>query len=479
MQQFIPTSAVKSAHQAARPGGSAALYLWALLPLLLSFALFSVSPVLSIAIQLFVLCAVVGKLPFFVLAIFATMPFQQSLFGGDSASAPSVSLVDAFASLLFLILLFSLPNRGSLRIGPVAIPIFIYIGVSCASSLANWEGFSTAISLARMIMATLVAILIFANFSVAFRLAHRGFLIFLAALDVLAFFAMAAFARGGVEASMYTLGINKNALGPTFGCGIVTCISYLLTEPTQGRRALFLKTSLALCTIGCFLSLSRGAWVATTIAYLTILIISKNKRAFLGSILLMIPLIAILWHLLPKEAVQYASNVSSSAHTIQTRFQTINIVLSEFRSSPLLGVGIGLRKSVEPHNVLILTLGESGIIGLLGFLGMFAGGFYTFFLAWKKANDNVPNRQLILIGVSILLLSLVHGCMDVYWRRGIGFLGWASVGLAVQIIASARATSPLSPTLAAPRSLPERGRPRRVAKTTRVSDSPVSRPDFL
>ncbi len=438
MQRSLSFSPPQSGPPLVSPGVGLRTYAWALIPLLASFALFRVSPVLAIALQLFVLCAMVGKLPFFLMAVFAAMPFQQSLVGG----AINIGMVDVLAALLFVALLLSLPGRGSLRVGPVALPIFIYSGILCASSFANWEGFSTGVSLARMFMATLVAILIFANFPTAFRLAHRGFAIFLVSLDVLAFFTMAAFAKGGVEASMYTLGLNKNALGPTFGCGIVTCLSYLLTESFPARRAFFLKFSLMLCTIGCFLSLSRGAWVATVISYLTILIIVKNKRAFWGSFLLMLPLIAILWHFLPKDAAEYASNVSSSAHTTQTRLETIGIVLNEFRSSPLMGVGIGLRKALEPHNVLILTLGESGIIGLIGFIGMFAGGFYTFYLAWKKVGDNLANKQLILIGTSILLLSILHGCMDVYWRRGIGFLGWASVGLAVQIIAANKAASP-------------------------------------
>ncbi|MBW3635204.1 MAG: O-antigen ligase family protein [Armatimonadetes bacterium] len=294
-------------------------------------------------------------------------------------------------------------------------------------------------------MTTLIAILIFANFSTALRLAHRGFFVFLLAVNVLALFSIAAFAQGGIQASMYTLGIHKNALGPTFGCGIVTCLAYLLTEPAQGRRKAFLLLSLGLSTIGIFLSLSRGAWVATAVAFLLLLVMVKNKRAFWGSLLVMVPLIAILWQMLPQEAAEYASNVSSSANTIQSRFQTINQVMEAFRSSPLLGVGIGLRKVAEPHNVLILTLGESGLVGLIGFIGMFAGGFYTFFLAAKKTQNDLPSKQLVFIGASILLLSLVHGCMDVYWRRGVGFLGWASVGLAVQILMSARAPAASSP----------------------------------
>lgn len=413
----------------------------AILPLGLSLAAFRISPLLAIAMQLLLLGALVGKLPFFLLAIFAAMPFQQSLFGGESSSAANVSMVDVLASLMMVTLLASLPARRTLRLGPVAFPMGIYLGILGASSLSNWEGFTTAVSLLRMLMATLVAVLIFANFKTAYHLAHRGFEIFLGATSVLAIFTLLAFVEGGVEASMYTFGINKNALGPTFGCGILTCLCYLSTEKPSRNRAIGLRWALALCTVGCFLSLSRGAWLATALSSLFLLRLIKNKPAFWRTLALLVPLIAVLWRLLPAPTAEYASNISTSAYTVQTRLQTIGIVLDSFRSSPWMGVGIGLRKTVEPHNVLILTLGESGIIGLIGFLGMFAGGFYTLALALRKTRVDLPNRQLVLIGISILLLSLVHGCMDVYWRRGIGFLGWAGVGLAVQILSTVPAAS--------------------------------------
>ena len=99
----------------------------------------------------------------------------------------------------------------------------------------------------------------------------------------------------------------------------------------------------------------------------------------------------------------------------------------------MVGVGIGLRKRVEPHNVLILTLGETGILGLVGFLGMFAGGFYTFYLALKWARGNLPATQIVLIGTSLFLVSLLHGMMDVYWRRGVGLMGWACVGMSIYV----------------------------------------------
>ncbi len=237
-------------------------------------------------------------------------------------------------------------------------------------------------------------------------LAQRGYLLFLASLSVLALSTIVAFAQIGIESSMYTLGINKNALGATFGCGIVVCLCYLITEKYSVQCLRFLRIALMLCTVGCFFSLSRGAWLATKVAFLT---------------LLLMPLVAVLWQLLPQTTAEYATDISFSAHTFQTRFETMDDVMDAFRSSPLMDIGIGLRKLFEPHNVLILTPGESGIIGLLGFLGMFGSGSYTFYRTFQKTAGDLPNRQLVLIGISILILSLVHGCMDVYWRRSIGF----------------------------------------------------------
>ena len=148
----------------------------------------------------------------------------------------------------------------------------------------------------------------------------------------------------------------------------------------------------------------------------------------------MVPVLFVVWHMLPEKATDYASDVSANAHTTQNRLYAINLVMDAYYESPLIGVGVGLRKKLEPHNVLVLTLGEEGILGVCCFIGMFAGGFYTFAVAWRCSRDEPEAQQIVIIGVCLLCLSLVAGMMDVYWRRGVGFLGWASVGMAVNLI---------------------------------------------
>jgi len=64
---------------------------------------------------------------------------------------------------------------------------------------------------------------------------------------------------------------------------------------------------------------------------------------------------------------------------------------------------------------------------------MFGAGFYTFIKARRYCQG--PNdRQLLVTGAAILLLSIAHGMMDVYWRRGVGVFGWVGVGIAVAIM---------------------------------------------
>jgi len=372
----------------------------------------------------------------FMMAAFAAMPFQQSLAG--PLSKVNVSATDCIAGFFALALPGIFMRRRQAAIGPAGVPLAFFFLVCTVSSMLTWEGLGTGVSLARMFVQTVVAVWIYANADPRLPTARNCFTAYLLAINVLAVFSLMAFARGGIQASMYTLGIHKNALGPTYGCGIVIALAALLTERPSGGRRTWLLVSLGMATVGIVLTLSRGGWLATGAGCLLLLVLTRNIRAFAISLLVFVPAIVVVWIALPKDSREYASDVSSKAHTIQTRFESINSVIDAFRTNPLIGVGVGLRKKIEPHNVLILTLGETGLLGLVGFVAMFAAAFATFVSAFRRAAGNTTARQILVAGMCVLMVSFADGMMDVYWRRGVGFLGWACVGMAVNIIVLSR-----------------------------------------
>ncbi len=397
-------------------------------------AVFWNSPDLALALVFVGLCVLVAHKhrSGFILAAYASFPFQSSLTGenlGGNFSVSDALLIVAFLSLPILLL-----HRKRLVVGPAGTGLLLFLSLSTISSALHWDGLGTAVSLARMWVATFLAVLLFANVNDRFAFAHRCFTVFLAGINILSIGSVLAFFKGGINGSMYTFGNHKNLLGPMFGCGIVIALTYLFTGQARGRWRVWLALTVAGASIGILLSLSRGGWIATAIAIALLLLMLRQLKALVISVLVMVPLLFLVWQMLPEKATDYASDVSGNAHTIQTRLATINQVMDAYNESPLIGVGVGLRKKLEPHNVLVLTLGEEGILGVCCFTGMFAGGFYTFAVAWRWAKADVQARQIIIIGACLLLLSLVAGMMDVYWRRGVGFLGWAAVGMAANII---------------------------------------------
>jgi O-antigen ligase len=297
-------------------------------------------------------------------------------------------------------------------------------------------GNDTIVSLGRMGLQTLVAMLVFANAEGGLLTARRSLLGFLVGINVLSVSSVACFVLGGFHSSEYTLGINKNGLGAIFGCGVVVALAFLMTEFEFGKRRIWLTLTLGGAVVGLLLCLSRGAWIATSVALLFILLSTGRTKAFLGSLVLIAALVGVTWSMLPEEATDYATDVSPDTKIISSRFDAMETAMASFRSTPLLGVGVGLRKQVEPHNVIILTLGETGIAGLVTFLFAFGAAFYTLSKALRVARGEKMSYQIVLAGTAVMLVTTIHGQMDVYWRRGVGVLGWASVGMAASILAS-------------------------------------------
>ncbi len=415
------------------------------------------SPYLAMALVFVGMCIFLAqkRYAFFVLVAFLFFPFQFSLSGENVAGNFSAS--DAFMIIAFCALPLLFLSKRRFAVGPAGVPLLLFLSLSLVSSAFHWEGATTAVSLARMWVATLLPVLLFANADGKSAFAHRCFMLFLLGINVLSIGSLLAFAQGGVNASMSAMGNNKNLLGPMFGCGILAALTYLFTEKVSGRRRVWLLLTVAGASAGSLLSLSRGGWIATAAALLLLLLLLRKIKFFVISLVVLVPVLFIVWGMLPDTATDYASNVSSKSYTIQARLGTINQVMEAYEESPLIGVGVGLRKKLEPHNVLVLTLGEEGLLGLCGFIGMFIGGFATFAVAWRAVRRNpqagrsdaevegsdpqtehsdVQAQQIVLIGSCLLLLSLIAGMMDVYWRRGVGFLGWAGVGMAVNLLSS-------------------------------------------
>ncbi len=370
----------------------------------------------------------------FMMAAFLMTPFQQALIGEDSPIA--LGVVDIIASLLLFPLVFKFVRVQRLKIGAVSWVVGSFLLICLVSTFAAGMSVSGVISLVRMMMNTLVPILIFANLGTSLKTCHKCYMCFLVACNILSVCVLFAFVTGGIQASMYTLGLHKNFIGPLLGCGVCSSVVSLMLESPRGRKRSWLIATLVMASIGLLFSLSRGAWFATALGLLLAVFLTRNVMAIAASVLLGLVTMSIAWQFLPADSVEYASNISTEAHTAQTRFESIDIVMQAFHTSPIVGVGVELRKEVEPHNVLVLTLGETGVLGIIGFSGMFLVAFRTIFSARNLVKSDPIANSVMSTAAVIMCVSLADGILDVYWRRGVGFMGWAGVGMAVNLLAT-------------------------------------------
>lgn len=337
------------------------------------------------------------------------------------------SIVDILAVLLCLPLIISLLTRPIIWHNLVTL-IIVFLAICTLSSAINGIDRSDIISIVRMLMITLIPLLVFLNLEISDKQTMQCVNAYLTGCSLLAVIQIFTFLTQGIDTAMYTLGLHKNFIGVVTGCGMGIALARLLTEKPGSRGRSWLMTVLALCGAGLLLSLSRGAWVATGIGSTMLTFLTGRVRIAISAGIVGSGVIIAIWSMLPDEATDYATDLNYQTKNVQSRLYTMGKTMDAFEESPLIGAGVGLRKYIEPHNVLILTLGETGIIGLLAFTGLFGAAFWQLYRLWKTAPE--VSRSLVLCALAILTISFFHGLFDVYWRRGVAFISWGLIGMA-------------------------------------------------
>ena len=394
------------------------------------------SPVVAIALSVSLLVAIVclQRVQLFMVAIFALMPFPISIVGAESAV--NVSPSDCIAALFMLMLPMYLLGGKRISLGPMGVPLAIFLVINITSGCLFFDGFTTFVTLLRVFMMTAVALTVYSSSQLSLTTMRRCLTSFLVGINVLLAFCFAALITGGMGAAEYTLGIQKNTLGITFGCAIVISIGLLIYGGKDVKSRNWILATLVGATFGIVITLSRGSWIATGVGVLFLLLRARRIRAFLIIVIVLIPSVWLVWTRLPSESIEYATDISLDSYNIHSRTRVMEQAMKLYQSSPIYGVGIGLRKSIEPHNIIVSTLAETGIVGLIGLLLFVGGGFYTFFRAGRAARGNVRATEIVVIASAVYIVSLGHALMDVYWRRGTPFMAWACVGMCIYIAKS-------------------------------------------
>ena len=359
-----------------------------------------------------------------MLLIFAAIPFQTDVSGG--AGPLKFSLAEVNLLLTFPVMLV---KSRRLRLGPTFWPACIYLAVCAFSALGQWRP-STAQSIVQAGMFTVVLVVVFASLAREaddYRLACDGLIV------VAVFLAFSVFASG----SSYVYGLHKNGVGASLASTFVIALELWLSQ-RPGKRRFFYGSAMTIIALACLSTVSRGAWLTALSGGFIILALRGQIGLALRCAVVMVPLLTIGWHFLPESSREYATGFGQERTNIQLRYEAIDYAWNQFLKNPVQGAGMGLRKDYDATNVVLLCLGETGVLGLLSFLALNA----TVILMVRRTYRHVPRQTMassvLVIAPALIVGKFMHGLVDHYWSRGSLTAAWATVGMAAFVIADVR-----------------------------------------
>lgn len=207
----------------------------------------------------------------------------------------------------------------------------------------------------------------------------------------------------------------------------MTCL--LIFSSKFSLQKVFLFTGFFLGTVCLFLTLGRSAiifWIICLIIFFAFTIFEKYKKTIANQLFIFVILITVIASIfifvnLQKTLLfQRFSTTNTSDESLVQRGLLINESTQMFYKNPLLGVGINNflnnLKFIDPkdqltllqpvHNIFLLVLSETGIVGFCVFLYFFYNGFSIIF------SNNFKKRIYFLMLLSTVVFL---GMFDHYF----------------------------------------------------------------
>lgn len=305
---------------------------------------------------------------------------------------------------------------------PLWLPIGVYLVVCVASIFVNGPIEGTAASLVQMLLYFVVAVHVF---SAGIQKTDQVFPALYAMIGSSLALVLMLFLTG----SNYAFGLHKNNTGSSIGLGLAVAIALWFGESNRRMKQLLLA-SIVILLCGLVFSLSRGSWMGAVCGTLVMLFLRRQWKLALRVALVAVPVVAIVWMLLPNDSKEVATAVGADVYTTKARLISIEYGLAQFQQSPIIGVGTGLRKNYDATNVFITVLAETGVLGMISFFSIFIVFALMTWRTAKRLRPGDPAMILLSIGAAMMTDKLVHGMVDHYWVRGM-LPVWAGAGLVV------------------------------------------------
>lgn len=385
--------------------------------------------VIGIVAQINLVAAGLLYIPFFLVLSFARPDIALLLAFSLAPFVQDISIGGPFRfSIGELSLVLSIPAFLVMAIQRLRVPPFLwmvgaYIGVCIASTVVNRdiEGITPIL---QMIIYLVIAVIVFSTFVpnvFKFAMVIDGAMI-----------VMAGLALSGILSDMTFPAMHKNAWGAGLSSGVVLTVE-LWMAAKQKRRRFLLSIAMCLMCAALLFSLSRGGWLAAMSGTAIIMVLRRQIRRLIRLLVLLLPLMTILWYSLPAQDREYATGVTSDRQNIMARYQTIENARQQFNDHPILGVGASYRKEVDATNIVMISLAESGIVGLSAFVAMHGFLIWSMLSTLKKVDRASFLYSPVALATALPIARLAHGCVDHYWSRGSLLQTWGMVGMAMAV----------------------------------------------
>jgi O-antigen ligase len=394
---------------------------------MLSTQMQSVVPALAIVYVIVILTLGWTKPYYVMLLSMACAPFVMNVSG---TGALKFSLTEINILLLSISMLGKLfLTQRLVSIGKLATPVALYLAIAAISSVQGGVVSTDIVAL----LQTAIFCFLCPLLSINAMLSPQQYRSLLLAYAISC--ALLAGLQMSVGVGNQVFGINKNNMGQNLATGHVVWIC-LWMDSVRGWWSRLTVPAILVTLLGLFITLSRGAWVGAIVGLVVIALLNR-RFVFLARVLaLVIPVIAVMWIYLPDDSKDYASGIDSKINrNIAARYANRDAALAAFKQNPVIGVGVSLRKQMDATNLVFVTLGESGILGLLSFFMIQV----TYIVLVVRLVKSIPRTDLrfflLVVSPTLMAVRLAHGQFDHYWVRGATTMAWVSVGVVLSIVA--------------------------------------------
>lgn len=350
--------------------------------------------------------------------IIAVTPFVEDLSGGLPIR---FSLAEVHLLLAFVVYIVKGALTRSIKfLGPLTVPVAVYLAVLTWTSIRSGLQEEDIKALVQTFVTCGVTVAVFTNMTPNPESMVRSFIwlpIFCLPIAVLEI----------VTGSFNVFGLHKNAIGGSMSAGFIIAANlWFAQDKVKGNH--YLIWLVLLIGSGLLISLSRGAWIGTVVGMTVSGLLWGRIALVTRTLLVAVPVLLVLWFLMPSEKREYATGFEAKRENIRIRMKTQENLLEIISKEPIFGVGIGLRKEVDATNFLLVALAESGVIGLIATFGVFG----IVFMVGYRVSRSDTRPTFVLCGVlaaGLLSCKIGHGMVDHFWGRGSGTVVWSSIGV--------------------------------------------------